>query len=78
MPSSDTGVGNREPSREIVTAIQHKVGALEDLGGVAFPHPFSDRPNLEGTVEPPHPVGRNFGLGLADIGLGKNRLALQV
>lgn len=74
----DTGIRHQQPSREVVTPVQYHARAGENPCSVVTPETRNARQDLKAKIKAPHPFGRRFRLGLADIRWRINRLALQI
>ena len=61
----NAGVADREPSGEIVAAVNHQIVAGEQLVGIVRHRSVAGPASVDEAVEPMHELRRQLGLGLA-------------
>lgn len=73
-----TGIRHGKAGGEIVAAVQHQCGACDQCGGIVGRDAGLMVGDGDLGVKARDPIGGGLRLGRADVGLGKDRLALQV
>ena len=75
---ADAGIADRQPGREIIAAIEHKVMTGKQLGGIANVNPALASDGFDMRIDGSREVSGEPCLLPADLVVTENRLALEV